>query len=428
MPLYNPPAAGGGGGGAPTDATYITKTSNATLTNEQALSGLSTGVVKVTTGTGALSTAVAGTDYADVSHTHTLADITDEGALAAKNTIATGDIDADAVTYAKIQNVSATDKVLGRSTAGAGDIEEIACTAAGRALLDDAAASDQRTTLGLGSVATQGDGDKGDITVSATGATWTVDNDAISYAKIQNVSATDKLLGRSTAGAGDVEEITCTAAGRAILDDADAAAQRTTLALGNVDNTSDASKPVSTAQQTALDLKANLASPTFTGTPSLPTGTTGTTQSAGDSSTKLATTAFVTTADNLKANLASPTFTGTVTVPGLTINDATDLTISATTGTKIGQGTSKVGFFGVTPVVRPTALTQTYSTASATHAAVTQLAAPAGGTGAAAGAWSTAANRDLAITSINAARTDIANLKNFVNQIVDQLQALGLLQ
>jgi hypothetical protein len=38
---------------------------------------------------------------------------------------------------------------------------------------------------------------------------------------------------------------------------------------------------------------APLASPTFTGTPSLPTGTTGVTQSAGDSTTKLATTAFV---------------------------------------------------------------------------------------------------------------------------------------
>ncbi len=46
------------------------------------------------------------------------------------------------------QFVSATDKVLGRSTAGAGDIEEIACTAAGRALLDDATAAAQLTTLG----------------------------------------------------------------------------------------------------------------------------------------------------------------------------------------------------------------------------------------------------------------------------------------
>ena len=38
------------------------------------------------------------------------------------------------------------------------------------------------------------------------------------------------------------------------------------IGLGNVDNTSDANKPVSTAQQSALNLKANLASPTFTGT------------------------------------------------------------------------------------------------------------------------------------------------------------------
>ena len=59
------------------------------------------------------------------------------------------------VTYAKMQDVSATDKLLGRSSSGAGDVEEIACTAAGRALLDDAAASDQRTTLGLGTIATQ---------------------------------------------------------------------------------------------------------------------------------------------------------------------------------------------------------------------------------------------------------------------------------
>lgn len=63
---------------------------------------------------------------------------------------------------------------------------------------------------------------------------------------------------------------------------------------------------------TADNLKANLASPTFSGTPSLPTGTTGVTQAAADSTTKLATTAFVTTADNLKAPLASPTFTGDV--------------------------------------------------------------------------------------------------------------------
>lgn len=59
------------------------------------------------------------------------------------------------------------------------------------------------------------------------------------------------------------------------------------LSLDNVTNTSDANKPVSTAQQTALDLKANLASPTLTGTPAAPTATLGT------STTQIATTAFV---------------------------------------------------------------------------------------------------------------------------------------
>jgi hypothetical protein len=57
--------------------------------------------------------------------------------------------------------------------------------------------------------------------------------------------------------------------------------------LGNVDNTSDVNKPVSSAQQTALNLKANLASPTFTGTPTAPTA------SGGTNTTQLSTTAFV---------------------------------------------------------------------------------------------------------------------------------------
>lgn len=42
------------------------------------------------------------------------------------------------------------------------------------------------------------------------------------------------------------------------------------VGLGSVDNTTDTAKPVSTAQQTALDLKAPLASPTFTGAVTTP--------------------------------------------------------------------------------------------------------------------------------------------------------------
>jgi trimeric autotransporter adhesin len=44
------------------------------------------------------------------------------------------------------------------------------------------------------------------------------------------------------------------------------------IGLGSVDDTADTAKPVSTAQQTALNLKANLASPTFTGKISLNDG------------------------------------------------------------------------------------------------------------------------------------------------------------
>jgi hypothetical protein len=75
----------------------------------------------------------------------------------------------------------------------------------------------------------------GDVTGAGTGSfAATIASGVVTYAKIQNVSATDKLLGRSTAGAGVVEEITLTSAGRALIDDADAAAQRTTLGLGTI--------------------------------------------------------------------------------------------------------------------------------------------------------------------------------------------------
>tara|TARA_R100000353_G_C6503936_1_gene194838 strand:+ start:16 stop:1413 length:1398 start_codon:yes stop_codon:yes gene_type:complete len=83
-----------------------------------------------------------------------------------------------------------------------------------------------------------------------------------------------------------------------LADEATGGITKAEVGLGNVDNTSDANKPVSTAQQTALDAKAPTASPTFTGTVS---GVTKTHVGLGNVDNESKSTMF-----------SSPTFTGTV--------------------------------------------------------------------------------------------------------------------
>lgn len=105
---------------------------------------------------------------------------------------------------------------------------------------------------------------------------------------------------------------------------------KTQVGLGSVDNTSDASKPISTATQTALDLKANLISPTFT-TPSLGvatgtsfnsiTGLSSTTPAmdgagAVGTGTTTARADHVHPTDTSRAPIASPSFTGMLTHSG----------------------------------------------------------------------------------------------------------------
>jgi len=104
------------------------------------------------------------------------------------------------------------------------------------------------------------------------------------------------------------------------------------VGLGNVDNTSDASKPVSTAAQTALDLKAPLANPTFTGTVSGITKTMvglGSVDNTADTAKPVSTAQQ--TALDLKANLSGATFTGAVSGTSLTLSG--DLTVNGTTTT-----------------------------------------------------------------------------------------------
>ena len=85
------------------------------------------------------------------------------------------------------------------------------------------------------------------------------------------------------------------------------------VGLGNVTNTSDSSKPISTAQQAALDLKAPLASPTFTGTVNgITAGMVGLGNVTNTSDASKPVSTVQQAALDLKAPLESPTFTGTV--------------------------------------------------------------------------------------------------------------------
>lgn len=144
------------------------------------------------------------------------------------DSVETDDIANDAVTYAKMQNVVTNQRVLGRTSGAGGNVEELslsqmmdwASSTQGTILYRGAAtwsalgvgASGQMLTTG-GAAANPSwtypvpNGDKGDITTSANGATWTIDNSVVNYAKIQNISATQKVLGRNTAGAGVAEEV-----------------------------------------------------------------------------------------------------------------------------------------------------------------------------------------------------------------------------
>lgn len=131
-------------------------------------------------GSGSFSGTSSGTNTGDQTITLTN-DVTGSGTGTISATIQN-----QAVTYAKIQNVSATDKLLGRSTAGAGTVEEITCTSAGRALIDDVDASAQRTTLGLGSLATLS---------------------TVPYSSVDSI-VTSRILGRTTSGTGACELLT----------------------------------------------------------------------------------------------------------------------------------------------------------------------------------------------------------------------------
>lgn len=117
------------------------------------------------------------------------------------------------VNNSKVSNVS-TELSMGTKTAttmgitsdgGVDDVVLPSATTTDAGLLSAAKFDEiEVNTLKLGIT----DGDKGDISVTGTGTVWTVDNDVVTYAKMQNVVNDERLLGRVSGANGDVEELT----------------------------------------------------------------------------------------------------------------------------------------------------------------------------------------------------------------------------
>lgn len=150
------PAAAGGGGGAPTTVEYLVAASDAGLSAE-----------RVTT------------DTATVAWDH------------GTSGQAKANVPDNAITFAKMADV-ATDRLVGRDTAGTGDPEALTV---GGGLEFTGSGGIQRSAL------------TGDVTASAGSNSTTIANDAVTYAKMQNI-ATGSVIGRSTASTGDPETIT----------------------------------------------------------------------------------------------------------------------------------------------------------------------------------------------------------------------------
>ena len=192
----------GGAGPAPANATYIVQTANGTLTNEQALASLTTGMVKVTTTTGVLSTGVEGTDYYKPGGTDVA--VADGG-------------------------TGASDAATARTNLGAAPLaaKYIVQTA-------DSELSAEQALGALGTGIVKNTTTTGVLSIAVAGTDY-VAPDAELTALAGLTSAADKLpyfTGSGTAALADL-----TAAARTVLDDATVGAMLTTLGGQPVDAT-----------------------------------------------------------------------------------------------------------------------------------------------------------------------------------------------
>lgn len=150
--------------------------------------------------------------------------------------------------------------VLDKTSVGLSNVDNTADTAKPVSTAQQSALNAKENTITAGTVTQYWRGDK----------TWvTLDKTSVGLSSVDNTSDASKPISTATQTALNTKEGTITAGTTAQYWRGDKTWQtlnKTAVGLSNVDNTTDLLKPISTATQTALDLKANLASPTFTGT------------------------------------------------------------------------------------------------------------------------------------------------------------------
>lgn len=202
----------------------------------------------------------------------------------AEDNIATGGL-----TLAKIESI-ATDKVLGRTTAGTGAVETLSASdvldmlgttrgnvlyrgasawaalgvgTAGQVLQSGGAGADPSWASGI--LVT--DGDKGSITVSSSGTVWTLDDASVSLAKLANLSQY-QLIGRSSSGSGVPQALSTSADVYSMLGAANNAAIRTAIGLNTMATQAAGSVAITGGSITSVS--------TLHGTAKAATNTTGT--------------------------------------------------------------------------------------------------------------------------------------------------------
>ena len=195
-----------------------------------------------------------------------------------------------------------------------------------------------------------------------TGTVSGVTKSMVGLGSVDNTTDANKPISTATQTALDLKLASATAASTyaplasPTFTGTVAGVTATHVGLGNVNNTSDANKPISTAQQTAFDLKAPLASPTFTGSVSFDTGVSLIFEGA--------------TADGFETTLtlADPTADRSLTLPNATGTLATQEHVASELSTHSSDTTSIHGIADTADLA-----TKSYADTAASNAVSTSL-------------------------------------------------------